>query len=355
MRRSSPRPARWHRAGVLWLSLSALLLGLLLHAALAGAIAIPPGRLPELLAAGLAGGPAQPELALWWQVLLELRLPRALLACAVGAALACSGAAMQGLFRNPLADPGLIGVSAGAALAAALAIVAGGAWALPAAWQPWLLPLAAASGGALALAAVLRLASHGGRTAVATLLLMGVAVNAIAGTGIGFLTYLADDRALRELSFWNLGSLAGANWANTPLVALLALLACWRLSHCGAQLNALALGETDAAHLGVPVEALKRALVGWSAVAVGAAVAFAGIIGFVGLVIPHLLRLLCGPDQRMLLPAAALSGAALLLAADTAARTLLLPAELPVGLITTALGAPCFLFLLLHRKKDIAP
>ena len=281
----------------------------------------------------------------------QLRLPRALLGLAVGAVLALAGVAMQGLFRNPLADPGLIGVSSGAALGAALAIV-GGAWlGQPPVWlAPWLLSLCAFGGGLGVTALVYRLGRRDGETRVATMLLAGIALSALTGAGIGLFSYLADDATLRSLTFWNLGSLNGASYARLwPLLPVCLGVALW-LPRRAAALNALLLGESEARHLGFDVERLKRELVLCVALGVGAAVAAAGMIGFVGLVVPHLVRLLTGPDHRLLLPASALAGAALLLLADLAARLLLAPAELPIGTLTALLGAPFFLYLLRRER-----
>lgn len=281
----------------------------------------------------------------------QIRLPRALLGLAVGAVLALAGVAMQGLFRNPLADPGLIGVSSGAALGAALAIVGsallGG---LPDWLAPWLLSASAFVGGLGVTALVYRLGRRDGETRVATMLLAGIALSALAGAGIGLFSYLADDSTLRSLTFWNLGSLNGASYARLwPLLPVCLGVALW-LPRRAAALNALLLGESEARHLGFDVERLKRELVLCVALGVGAAVAAAGMIGFVGLVVPHLVRLLTGPDHRRLLPAAALAGATLLLLADLAARLVLAPAELPIGTLTALLGAPFFLYLLRRER-----
>ena len=279
----------------------------------------------------------------------QIRLPRALLGLAVGSVLALSGVAMQALFRNPLADPGLIGVSSGAALGAALAIVGGSLFGAGVAPEesPYLLLSASAFAGGLAVTAlVYRLGRRDGQTRVATMLLAGLALSALAGAAIGLFGYLADDAALRRLTFWNLGSLSGASYARLwPLLLATLGVALWLPRRAGA-LNALLLGESEARHLGFEVERLKRELVLCTALGVGAAVAAAGLVGFVGLLVPHLLRLLCGPDHRLLLPAAMLGGASLLLFADLLARLLLAPAELPLGIVTALLGAPFFLWLL---------
>ena len=292
--------------------------------------------------------PGQAEL-----IIGQIRLPRALLGLSVGAVLALCGVAMQGLFRNPLADPGLVGVSSGAALGAALVIVGSASlgWGLGPLWlQPYLLSLAAFAGGLGVTAVVYRLGRRDGQTSVAAMLLAGVALSALAGALIGLFTYLADDATLRSLTFWNMGSLNGASYTRLwPLLLVGLGVAIW-LPRRATALNALLLGESEARHLGFEVERLKRELVLCTALGVGAAVAAAGLIGFIGLVVPHLLRLLVGPDHRILLPASAMAGAALLLLADLLARLLLAPAELPIGIITALLGAPFFLYLLVRGR-----
>lgn len=281
--------------------------------------------------------------------ILQLRLPRVALGLIVGAALAVSGAAMQGVFRNPLADPGLVGVSSGAALAAVAVIVLGAPLGLAGAGR-WLLPLASFGGAALATWLVARLSRVDGTTQAAQMLLVGLAVNAISGAGIGLLAHIASGPALRALTFWMYGSLGRAGWpeiaATAPVVTLALLLIPLR----GRELNALLLGEAEAAHLGVDVERLKRALVLLVLLAVGGAVALSGIIAFVGLIVPQLIRLWAGPDHRLLLPASALLGGVLLTLADTAARTLAAPLELPIGVLTALIGGPFFIFLLLRLR-----
>jgi len=284
-------------------------------------------------------------------ILGQIRLPRSLLGLCVGAVLALSGVAMQGLFRNPLADPGLVGVSGGAALGAAIAIVGGSLLGgLPPAWAPYLLSLCAFGGGLAVTAVVYRFGRRDGQTQVATMLLAGVALTAMSGAGVGLFTYLADDATLRSLTFWNLGSLNGASYPRLWPLLLVALgVALWLPRRADA-LNALLLGESEARHLGFAVERIKLELVLCTALGVGAAVAAAGLIGFIGLVVPHLMRLLVGPDHRVLLPASLLAGASLLLLADLAARLLLAPAELPIGIVTALLGAPFFLYLLVRGR-----
>jgi iron complex transport system permease protein len=285
---------------------------------------------------------------------IDIRLPRVVLALLIGAALAQAGAAMQGIFRNPLAEPGLVGVSSGAALAAVAVIVllqpAGLFNALPA---HVVLPLAAFAGGGAATALVLRLSLVDGHTRVATLLLAGLALNAIAGAGIGFFSHVASDTALRSVTFWMFGSLGRASWQEITVAAPLLIVPLLMLPRDAQALNALLLGEAEAGHLGVDVERLKRRVTVLVVLAAGAAVALAGIIAFIGLLVPHLVRMAFGPDHRGLLVLSALSGALLLSLADTAARVVMAPTELPIGILTALVGGPFFLALLLRRRHEI--
>jgi iron complex transport system permease protein len=264
---------------------------------------------------------------------MNIRLPRLLLAVSAGAGLAMAGALMQGLFRNPLADPGLIGVSSGAALAAGITIVLGSVWFpdLPRSLGSWTLVLMAFVGGLGVTALIYAISQGEGGTRVGHMLLAGIAVNALAGAGLGLLNYIATDEQLRNLQFWLMGSLGGARWSAVWLV------------------NALALGEAQATLLGVPVERVKRLAIVITALAVGVVTATTGIIGFVGLVAPHMVRLLSGPDHRWVLPGSALLGASLVLLADALARTVAAPAELPLGVLTALVGVPFFLLLLRGR------
>ncbi|CAH1667194.1 Hemin transport system permease protein HmuU [Hyphomicrobiales bacterium] len=321
-----------------------------------GAVSIPPSRTFAALWTGLTGLPADANAARDSLVILNIRLPRTLLGLMVGASLAVCGALMQGLFRNPLADPGLVGVSSGAALAAAIVIVLGERFLpyLPFATLPFVaLPIAAFLGGLLFTYVLYVLSSGSGRTSVATLLLAGVALGAMAGAVTGLLTFLSNDQQLRDLTFWSLGSLGGATWTKVTTILPAFIPLAIALPFLGRSLNALSLGEAEAFHLGLPVERIKRIVIVVVALAVGAAVASAGVIGFIGIVVPHLLRLAIGANHKVLLPASALLGAALLLASDILARLIVSPAELPIGILTAAIGAPFFLWLLLARRKMV--
>lgn len=315
-----------------------------------GAVRIPLGETFNILSAKLTGhvsADSRFEAVLW-----QLRAPRMLLGLLVGATLSVAGAMMQGLFRNPLADPGLIGVSSGAALGAVTVIILG-ATLLPT-WHflqdMRFLPVAAFVGALAVTFFIQRLADTGGYTAVATLLLAGVAINSLVGAVIGLSTFLATDAQLRTLSFWTLGSLGAANWSTVALAAPFCLIMIALAPVFAGLLNALALGEAEAAHLGFSIERSKRLLILLTAAGVGTCVAFTGMIGFIGLVVPHLVRLWIGPDHRWLLPASALMGGILLLAADTVARIIVAPAELPIGILTAAFGGPFFLFMLLRQR-----
>jgi iron complex transport system permease protein len=307
-----------------------------LGAAASGAMQIPRMQILRVLLSPDAEG----EAAVWRNVLIEVRLPRIVLAVTVGAALALSGAVMQALFRNPLAEPGLIGISLGGAAGAVSAIVLG---------AEGLMAIApAAFAGSLA-ATTLAYRLGGRRPGIANLLLAGVAINAICASVVGFFTYQASDVQLRNLTFWNMGSLAGASWGllawMVPLVVVLGalLLRDWRA------MNALLLGEREAQHLGFDLARLRRRLVVLTALLVGPLVAVTGTIGFVGLVVPHLIRLPLGADHRWLLPNALVGGAIALTLADWLARVVVIPAELPIGIVTSLVGGPFLLWMLARR------
>ncbi|MGC9457472.1 MAG: FecCD family ABC transporter permease [Halothiobacillaceae bacterium] len=293
-------------------------------------------------------------------VVVEIRLPRVLMAILVGAGLAICGAAMQGLFRNPLADPGLIGVSAGAALGAVTWIVLAsslsGLGALAAVGGvlggQFALALAAFLGGLATTLVVYAITLRSGSMgATATLLLAGIAISALCGAATGLLTYVADDAQLRSVTFWSMGSLGGSDWTGLLVLSLLILpaaIALWRLNRV---LDALLLGEESAGHLGFDLARIRPVLIVLVALVVGSAVGLTGMIGFVGLMAPHIARMMIGPGHRLLMPMSMVVGAILLLAADSFARTVAAPAEIPIGIVTTLLGGPFFLYLLLRRFR----
>jgi iron complex transport system permease protein len=335
--------------------------GVLLLIAIVASLAIGPVLIAPLDVAGILGhalagtrpleGVAMRDAV----VILDIRLPRTVLTVLVGAALAAGGAVLQGVFRNPLADPALVGVSTSAAFAAVLWIVFGYAavgW-LPALVAGFALPLAAFFGSLVSTILLYRIATREGRTSVAMLLFAGIAIGALAAAGTGLVIFVASDQQLREFTFWTLGSAGGASWQKIAIALpfFLALFAgSLRLSR---GLDALALGEAEAFHVGIDTQFLKRVSIVLVAAGVGAAVAIAGVIGFIGLVIPHLLRLSAGPMHRPLILGCVLLGGALLTASDIVARTIAAPAEVPVGVVTAILGAPYFLYLVQRNRAAL--
>jgi iron complex transport system permease protein len=283
------------------------------------------------------------------RILQSIRLPRVLLAALAGACLASCGAVMQGLFRNPLADPSLIGVSSGASVGASCIIFFGGVNAIGGMELP-AIAIGAFVGGLLATSIVYSLATSVTGTSVATMLLAGIAITALSGAVTSLFSFFADNEMLRRISLWQMGNLDGADWPRTLTMGLVAIPLVLVLPREGQALNAMLLGESEARHLGVDVETMKRRLILLTALGVGVAVAVSGVVAFVGLIVPHLVRLIIGPDHRYLIPGSAILGAVLLVLADTAARTLMAPAELPTGVITALLGAPFFVGLLLQQR-----
>ena len=336
------------------LSRRLLLGGLILAAcllALAGLGLGPVVIAPQRVVGTLLGDGSTVETA----IIRAIRLPRLVLACAVGSALAVSGTALQGVLRNPLADPGLIGVTAGASLGAVAVIVLGETVAegLPSHFLPWLLPAAAFLGASSVLAAVFAFSRRHGQTSVATLILVGVAMNAIAAAAIGILVYVSTDDQLRDLTFWTMGTLGSAGWPLVLVAIGLTALAMPLLLSEARSLDLFQLGERAAFHAGVGVECTKRRIMLATAVALGAVTAAAGPIGFIGLVAPHLARLMFGTRHEILLPAAMLLGICLTLAADLTVRLVVPPAEPPLGLATSLIGGPFFLWLLLGRQTEL--
>lgn len=328
----------WRVSAPLALGLLTAALALAVLAATAsGAVAIPLRELPSLL-----WGASTADNALWRNVLIDIRLPRVLFAVVTGAGLAISGAAMQALFRNPLAEPGLIGISAGGALGAVAAIVltSGGFW---------ITAPSAFAGSLLATLCAYAVGRH--VPGVAGLLLAGVAITAMSFSLIGLFTFVATDAQLRDLTFWNMGSLGGANW---KILAFLGpwvlLMSAWLISQWRV-MNALLLGDREAQHLGYSLARVRARLVLASALIVGPLVAATGTIVFVGLVVPHLVRMTLGANHRWLLPATVIAGGLALVLADWAARTVVVPAELPIGLVTGLVGGPFFLWLLARGRR----
>ena len=285
-------------------------------------------------------------------VLLEIRIPRVFLAAFVGASLGLSGASLQGLFRNPLADPGLIGVSAGAALGASLIIVLGSGVLPDFIFGTLILPISAIIGASLVISLLYLFTQGFGYQGITYMLLVGIAVNAFASVGIGILTYISTDSELRGLTFWTMGSFGGASWQLImPAIIIITLTMIWMIPS-SRKLDLLQLGEPEAYRLGVDVRKLKFKVIISSAITVGISVSLSGMIGFVGLVVPHLVRLIGGVNHNYLLPGSALLGASLMMSADLISRILIQPAELPVGLITSAIGAPFFLWLIFRIRKS---
>ena len=291
-------------------------------------------------------------------VLWQIRLPRVCMGVMVGGGLAMAGASIQGLFRNPLADPGLVGISAGAALFAVLCIVVLSA--IPAlsgvSFIPpyYLMNIATFMGAGVSGIAVFRLARTGGKTMIATLLLAGLGINALCNALTGLITYTANNDQLRSVTFWTMGSLGGATWATVSALLPFIIVPVLWLPRLAKSLNAFALGEAEATHLGIHVRRLKTLVMLLATLLVGACVAVSGIIGFVGLIVPHILRSISGSDHRSLLPNSLLLGATLLTLSDVISRTLIAPAELPLGIVTAVIGTPLFIGMLIKQKKQLS-
>ncbi|MDQ3816919.1 MAG: iron ABC transporter permease [Acidobacteriota bacterium] len=298
--------------------------------------------------ASILPGHAEPTLD--QRIFLELRLPRAVLCLLVGASLGVGGTLMQALFRNPIVEPGLVGTSSGAAFGSALFFVLGGLFHIGE--NLWSLPLAACLGGVISTYLVFLLAHsrEDGRASIVMLLLTGLAVNALFMSAIGFLSYIARDPQARSITFWSLGTLSGANWNAVETVAVSTIGGTLLALGYAKQLNALMIGEEEATYLGVNVSRLKWTVLSINVVVVAVATAFTGVISFVGLIVPHILRMMGGADNRFLIAGGALLGATLLSLADLVARLSLRPAELPIGIVTSAVGVPVFLLLLRRRR-----
>lgn len=284
------------------------------------------------------------------RIFMEIRLPRTILCIFAGAALALGGVLMQGLFLNPIVEPGLIGTSSGAAFGAALYFTLGAS--IPLEVGEWTLPIAACIGAAIATYLVYFLSQNKSsrKTSTIALLLIGIAINALFLSGVGFLSYIARDPQARSITFWNLGTLSGANWHSVIIVGIITLIGLYISIRYAKSLNALMLGESEAEHLGINVKKLKLKVLTINVILVAVATSFIGVIAFVGLIVPHLLRLIKGSNSKYLMIGSTLLGALILCIADLFARLLLAPAELPIGIVTTVVGAPIFIYLL--RKID---
>ncbi len=286
-------------------------------------------------------------------IVANIRMPRVIMAMLVGAALAVSGASLQGICRNPLADPGLLGISAGAAVGAVTMILFAKSMPDFSALGPYLVSISACVGAAIATFSVYRLAQINGDLQISTFLLAGVAINALCGALIGGLSFIADDQALRLITFWMMGSLASANWLTVTITAPILVVVIYLIYRKRHALNLILLGEANARFSGVDVEAVKTQILWLTALAVGVAVAFSGIIGFIGLVVPHILRATSDTNYRYLVFNSALLGGGLLVLADIASRMLIAPAELPIGILTSVIGAPFFIGLLIQQKRRL--
>jgi len=284
------------------------------------------------------------------RIFMEIRFPRTLLCVFVGATLAVGGVLLQALFRNPIVEPGLVGTSSGAAFGAALYFVLGGVFKYNA--GEWTLPFAACSGGVISTALVFFLSRsrQTGKSSIVALLLTGIAINALFLSGVGFLSYIARDPQARSITFWNLGTLSGANWHSVIITGTTTVICILVALQYAKHLNALMIGEDEAQYLGINIKRLKFTVLLINVFMVAIATAFVGVISFVGLIVPHLLRIINGSDNRFLIRNGALLGAILLSVADLTARMLLKPAELPIGIVTSVIGVPVFI-LLLRRKN----
>lgn len=333
--------------------LGLLLIGIIILSSCIGAVKISVAEFLSVLShtAGISDQMNyQPQQA---AVLLNIRLPRVILGVLIGAGLGVSGASIQGLFRNPLAEPGLIGISSGAILFSVLMIVMELSVfkMLSNAIGVYALSIASFAGACITTLIVYRISIRNGKTEVTTLLLAGIAINALTGALTGLLTYMATDEQLRTITFWSLGSLGGASWATVTGILPFILIPVAGLPFLAKSLNALALGDAQALHMGVDVRKVKRIIVLLATVAVGASVAVAGLIGFIGLIIPHTMRMIFSADHRLVIPGSAILGAALLTLSDLIARTAFAPAELPIGILTALIGTPVFLYIIITERN----
>ncbi|MEM9025384.1 MAG: iron ABC transporter permease [Verrucomicrobiota bacterium] len=357
-RESKPEPGNPIKPRRIW-----LLLGLAIalpicaiYALIIGPMDLSVGQILSIFSRGLLWSEIEVSKAAS-VVIWEIRLPRVFLSSLVGCGLAMAGCAMQGVFRNPLADPGIIGVSGGGAIGAITMIVIGGrilSHEVLDSVSLYLVPISAMIGAILMTFLIYQLSQKRGNVDMMTMLLVGIAINALTGAFIGYLTFISDDQELRTLTFWNLGSLGRANWELIIPALIFIIPPIFLLPRYSNSLNALLLSETDARYLGVDTARTKRILIALSAALVGVTVALCGGIGFIALVAPHMIRSAIGPDHRFLMPCSSILGAILLTLGDVGSRTLAAPAELPIGILTSLIGAPVFLYILIQRKKRSA-
>ncbi len=340
---------KWRMSDQIWLLLLLLLCFVL-------AVSVGPALVDFMALFKALGGLVQgySEADFMMSIVNNIRIPRALLAILIGFALAISGASLQGICRNPLADPGLLGISSGAAAAAVIGIVFMTQWSVPDVIRPYLLPSLAFIGAAITALLINKMAQVNGRLEIVTLLLSGIALNALFAAVIGMMSYLADDQSLRLITYWLMGSLGAATWQNIMIISPILALSIWGIYRKRNELNLLLLGEANAKYMGVEVGQVKKQLLWLNALTVGVAVSVSGIIGFIGLVVPHILRITLGSDYRHLLVNSMLLGGSVMLIADLVARMVAAPAEVPIGIITSIIGAPVFILLLIKQKKKLA-
>jgi len=334
------------------ISLLLFLIGSCILSICVGAIEIPLGDLMKIINKQFrSNNPVESQQE---AVLMAIRMPRVILGLLIGGTLGICGIAIQGIFRNPLAEPGLIGISSGASLFAVMFIVLGNPLfsSLTHYMGYYALAIVSFLGALLTTTVLYKFSVRKGRTSITTLLLMGIAINALIGALVGLFTFIANDEELRNITFWNLGSLGGASWQSVTALLPFALICMGSLLFFGKPLNALLLGESQAEHLGINLQQTKRSIVVLTAIGVGACVALSGIIGFLALLVPHLLRMTVTADHKFLLPGSILLGASLLVLADLLARTIVIPAELPIGIITAIMGVPMFLAIIIKNTKE---
>jgi iron complex transport system permease protein len=334
---------------ILFPFLCLLLIGVIVFAIAFGAVLIQPNDMLLAMQHYFSGRHAS---SIEESVFLQLRLPRVLLCTITGAILSVSGVLMQGLFRNPIVEPGLIGTSAGAAFGASFVFVFASCFgsATQSLVGPLLVPLFAFAGGLISTFIVYQLSMNAKQSSITTILLVGIAINAIALSGTGFMSYLARDPQARSISFWNMGTFSGASWEQFLIVSLVALIVFIISFKEAKKLNALMLGEEEAYYLGVNTKRFKRKILIANTAMVAIATSFVGVIGFMGLIVPHVMRLVVGSDHKKLLPASMIAGAIILILADMGARLFLAPAEIPIGIITSIVGAPIYILLLKSNK-----